>query len=213
MKKSYFLLFTVCCMLSAVFLWGCGGGTPGMPGSQGDTGVIIDSATITPTYNGKNSSSVDVVQQTCTPATATTPAKFEYMADHGATLTLNAKLLNPNTKFQPGTLTVEKYTVEYRQTTDSIGAPPIETMVRYNTFTITPPTGNAVSTVTISGILLVDLARKAQYYTNVTSGQYTTNILNSYTAIYTFEGQDQVGTRFSFVVQTNFQIGSFDNCV
>lgn len=211
MKKSYFLLFTFFFLITAAFLWGCGGGTPGMPGSQGDIGVILD-ATITPIYNGKNSSSVDVVQQVCD--STVTPVKYEYMADHGATLAINARLINPNSKFQPGLLTIEKYTITFQRSTESasIGAPPIESMVRYETFTITPPAGTAVSTATLS-VSLVDLLRKAQYYTNVTSGQYTTSILNNYNATYTFEGQDQIGTRFSFVVQTPFQIGSFDNCV
>lgn len=212
MKKSYFLLFTVYCLLSAVFLLGCGGGgIPGMPGSQGDTGVILE-ATITPAYNGKNTASVDVVPQICTPAAGTTPAKYEYYADHGATLNLNVSLLNPNTKVPPGILYIEKYTIDFRRSTDSIGAPPIEIDTRYTTLAITPPTGTAVATASMT-VVLMDLKRKAQYYTDVTSGQYTTNVLNNYTATYTFEGQNQYGTRFSFVLTTNFQIGSFDNCV
>ncbi len=42
MKRVHFLLFTVCCLLSVIFLWGCGSG-PGSPGSTGseDTGVIL----------------------------------------------------------------------------------------------------------------------------------------------------------------------------
>lgn len=212
MKKSCLLLFTICCLLS-VFLWGCGGGAPGAPGSSGaeNTGVILEGA-ITPTYNGQNTASVDVIQQVCGDPAAT-PVVYEYMADHGATLTVNAKLLNPNTKVQPGTLYIEKYTVEFRRSTDSIGTPPIETDIRYETIVITPPTtGVSSTTVTTTGLVLVDLIRKSRYFTDVSSGQYTTSILNNYTATYTFEGKNQYGDKFSFVVQTPFQIGSFDNC-
>ncbi len=65
MKRSYFLLFTVCSLLFSVLLWGCGAG-PGSPGGQGteDTGVILE-ATIIPTYNGADTYSVDAFQQVC----------------------------------------------------------------------------------------------------------------------------------------------------
>lgn len=104
---------------------------------------------------------------------------------------------------------MERYTVEYRRSADSIGAPPIETDERYHTIVITPPTGNEVSTVTTT-VILVDLKRKRKYYDDIsTSGG---NFLNNYTAIYTFYGQNEFGTPFSFKATTNFQIGNFDNC-
>lgn len=198
MKKSYFLLFTVCCLLSVVFLLGCGGGAPGAPGSSGteNTGVILE-PTITP---------ATTLVKVC--ATTTTP-----MADTDATLTVNARLLNPNTKVQPGTLYIEKYTIEFRHSTDSIGAPPIEPDIRYQTIVITPPTtGSTSTTATATGLVLVDSIRKTQYNTDVTSGQYTNSPQNNYTATYTFEGKNQYGDKFSVVTQTPFQIGSFTSC-
>ncbi len=50
MKKNNIFLFAVYCLLSTVFLWGCGGGS-GSPGSKGteDTGVEVD-AIVTPLY-------------------------------------------------------------------------------------------------------------------------------------------------------------------
>lgn len=207
MKKV--ILFTL--SLTLTILWGCGGGGPGSPGSTGteDTGVIID-ATVVPTYHGENTYSVDVVQQNC--GTADSP-NWEEFTDHGATLTINARLINPNTTFKVGTLYVERYTVEYRRSNDSIGAPPIESDTRYHTIVITPPAGNGVSTVTTT-VILVDLKRKEKYLQDVISGQYTSGMayINNYTATYTFYGKNEFGTDFSFKTQVDFQIGSFDYC-
>lgn len=202
------LLVTCCLLLVTALLAGCGAG-PGSPGSSGteDTGVLVD-AMLVPTYNTANTSSVDVVQVTCD---AGPPAVIEYFADHSAALTLTARLLNPTTTFPVGTLYIERYTVEFRRSTDSISAPPIETDTRYGTIAITPPTGTATTTVTAT-VILVDLKRKAQYLTDVLSGQYTSNILNNYTATYTFYGKNQYNAGFSFKASTNFQIGSFNNC-
>jgi hypothetical protein len=65
MKRSYFLLFCGCLLFFSAFLWGCGSG-PGSPGTQGtgDTGVILE-ATIIPSYNTKDTYSVDAFQDVC----------------------------------------------------------------------------------------------------------------------------------------------------
>ncbi|MBS1233183.1 MAG: hypothetical protein H6R42_837, partial [Nitrospirae bacterium] len=62
MRINKFFLFAVYCLLSTVFLWGCGSGA-GSPGSKGteDTGVEVD-ATVTPLYSGENTYSVDMYQ-------------------------------------------------------------------------------------------------------------------------------------------------------
>jgi len=210
MRKNTFLLFTVSCLLSTVFLWGCGGGS-GSPGSNGteDTGVEVD-ATITPVYLGGNTYSVDTFQVICDEGP---PPVAEDFTDHNATLTMTARLINPNTSFQAGTLYVEKYTVQFRRSSDSIGAPPIQSDTRYNTIVIPAPTGTGVTSVEAT-VILVDLIRKDQYTADVTSGQYNSGsaYLNNYTAIYTFEGKNEYGEKFSFKAQTDFQIGNFDYC-
>ena len=197
--------------LFAILLSGCGGAGPGAPGSSGteNTGVMLDATTI-PTYNGANTYSVDVFQQICD---AGPPPVYEIFTDHGAAVTVNARLLNPNTTFQPGTLYIERYTVEYRRSNDSIGSPPIETDTRYVSIIISAPTGTATTTVDFTAIF-VDLKRKDKYQTDVLSGIYWYGLayINNYTAVYTFYGKNQYGTSFSFQTQTNFQIGSFDYC-
>ena len=70
-----------------------------------------------------------------------------------------------------GILYIEKYTVEYKRSADSIGAPPIESDTRYTTIVIVPPAATGTSTVEVSSIL-VDLLRKDKYASDVTSGQY-----------------------------------------
>ncbi|MBM4141189.1 MAG: hypothetical protein FJ242_06865 [Nitrospira sp.] len=210
MKKRYQLLFTIYCLLSAFLLLGCGGAGPGSPGSYGceDVGLICE-VTITPTYQDKNTYSVDVFQQICS---AGPPPVYEYFADHSATATLSLRLLNPNTTYQPGTLYIEKYTVEFRRSTDSIGAPPIQSDTRYKTIVLTPPSGTTINTFDTT-VIFVDLIRKNKYRTDVLSGQYSSGpaYINNYTASYTFEGQS-LGKAIKIFGQTNFQIGSFNYC-
>lgn len=210
MKRNTFLLFAVCCLLSAVYLWGCGGGS-GSPGSTGteDTGVMVD-ATVTPVYLNNNTYSVDAFQNICDPGP---PPEYEDFTDHNATLSITARLINPNTTFKAGTLYVEKYTVEFRRSSDSIGAPPILSDTRFKTIVIPAPTGSGTTTVEDT-VILVDLIRKDQYRTDVTSGRYNSGVsyINNYTAIYTFEGKNEYGKKFSFKAQTDFQIGWFDYC-
>ena len=206
MKRTFFAIIALL-GFGLIALAGCGSG-PGSPGSSGseDTGVMLD-ASIVPLYNGTNTPSVDAFQDICKSGDP------EIFTDHQATVTINSRLLNPTTKFTPGTLYVQKYTIQYRRQNDSIGAPPIQSDTRYNTIIITPPAGTATNTVTAT-LEFLDLTRKFQYHTDVTSGQYTSHgaFLNNYTAIYTFEGQNQFGTYFSFMAQADFQIGNFNNC-
>ena len=207
--KSLLVLFFNLLFVASLLI-GCGGGS-GSPGSHGteDTGVKID-ATIIPVYLAANTYSVDVQQDICDVGP---PPVFETFTDHGATVTFAATLINPNSTFQLGKLYVEKYTVEYRRSTDSIGSPPIQTDTRFRTIVITPPTGAGTTEVTDT-LIFVDLLRKDQYRTDVLSGQFSSglSLINNYTAIYTFEGKNEFGTGFSFKAQTDFQIGNFDYC-
>ncbi len=187
----------------------CGGGGDSGPGTTGDTGVRL-TATMVPRYHDANFYSVDVIQQVCDPGP---PPVFEVFTDHSARVTISASLIDPLT-VSPGTLVVDKYTIVYQRATDSIGAPPILSDTRYEVITIVPPTGTGTSTTTVD-VIFLDLLRKARYLNDINSGLYTSNppnILNNYTAIYTFSGQNQYGREFSFTVQTPFQIGSFDYC-
>ena len=139
MKRNYFLLFAGYFSLLAILLAGCGGGGPGSPGSSGseNTGVAL-SATVVGSYQGAATNSVDAFLDQCGIPPATTP---EFFADHQATVTFTARLLNPDTTFPAGKLYIERYTVELRRSSDSIGAPPIESDTRYQTIEIPAPIG------------------------------------------------------------------------
>ncbi len=210
------LVFFICwSLLISLLLFGCGSSGPGQPGSTGteDTGVLPQSITAVPFYNGGATYSVDVVQQICD---AGPPPTFEFFADHLATVTFTVSAINNLSTFQLGTLYVQYYTIVYRRSQDSIGAPPIESDLVFNTIAIVPPvtptTPDSNVTVTTATLILVDLTRKSRYLSDIQSGQYTSNILNNYTATYTFYGNNQFGKSFVWEAQTNFQIGSFDYC-
>ena len=209
MKKSYLILLALSSLLVTVFLWGCGSG-PGSPGSYGceDVGLICD-VTLTPTYKGSNAYSVDAFQQICT---AGPPPVYEIFTDHSATATISLWRLNPNSTFLINPVYIEKYTIEFRRSTDSIGSPPIQSFTGYQTIVLTPPTGTTINTVDTT-VVLVDLIRKIQYQTDVLSGRYSFGpaYINNYTASYIFEGQS-MGKAIRIFGQVPFQIGSFDYC-
>ena len=207
MKKSYLILLALSSLLVTVFLWGCGSG-PGSPGSYGceDVGLICD-VTITPTYNDKNTYSVDAFPSDCDPDPAIVDP--EYFTDHSATASISLWRLNPTSTFLINPVYIEKYTIEFRRSTDSIGSPPIQSFTGYQTIVLTPPTGTTINIVDTT-VVLVDLIRKIQYQTDVLSGRYSSGLAN-YTASYIFEGQS-MGKAIRILGQTNFQIGSFDYC-
>jgi hypothetical protein len=204
MKKKRFLL-TACCIFLALLFWGCGDGGPGPPGSEGtaDTGVILD-IVINP-----ETKSIDAFQEMCSETT------YEDFTDQFAEAVFTARMINPTGTNETGILYIEKYTVEYRRSTDSIGAPPIESDTRYVTIEIPPLTSATPSSLTSAGVILFDLIRKDHYATDMLSGQYTSagfSYLNNYTAIYTFYGKNQFGTEFSVKATVDIQVGDFDNC-
>jgi len=211
MKRNYFLLFAGYCLLLVILLAGCGGGGPGSPGSSGsdNTGVTVD-ASVEGLYLGQPTYSVDAFRGICDEGP---PVVVEDFTDHQATVIFTARLLNPNSTFQAGKLYIEKYTVEFRRSPDSIGTPPIEFDTRYRTIEIPAPTGAGEITVT-TNIILVDLIRKIQYSEDMLSGRYSsgTYYLNNYTAIFTFEGKNEFDKGFTIKTQMDFQIGNFNNC-
>jgi len=191
-KRGNYLAIT---MLLMVFLQGgCGGGGKDSPG-------VKMSATITPTYNGGNSFSIDAVRTNCTDGSKTQP---EYFADHTATASISASLINPSNIINKLTVYIDSYTITYSSHADSPGAPPIQADTREKTISfIVSGEGPASVEATLS---FVDLIRKNQYYNNVGGG------LNNYTATYTFQGHSENGVQFTFNAQTDFQIGSFNYC-
>ncbi len=214
--KRFLLALSLTAALSVVP--GCGGGGPGSPGSQGseDTGVMV-SGVVNFTEN-KNadiqSSNVDAFQEVCQPGP---PPTLEPFRDHTAPVDFTATLINTSTTFQAGTLFIDKYTVDFKSKNDSIGAPPIQSFVGFQTVTIPAPApGSTTPTTATATFMMVDLARKIQYANDMTSGRFGSTtpgtLLNNYSATFTFEGHNQFGKAFSFKTQVDFSIGDFANC-
>lgn len=211
---------SVLSLLALLFIIGlltsCGGGGAGAPGScnSENTGVILD-VSISPFYQNIDNltSSVDIIQNICISGTPPDIIDYdEYFADHSSLININARLINPNPSIQPGTLYIEKYTIKFVRSTDSIGAPPIESDTRYQTIVVTPPLSGTGTTNTKASGAFVDLIRKEKYLKDIQGGQYNSNLPHNFTAIFTFEGKNQYDKSFCAVATTNFQIGSFDYC-
>lgn len=211
MKKRFFLLFLLYISVLSVILYGCGGGA-GAPGSKGteDTNVILD-AQVVGLYLGGNTNDVDTFWSICDEGP---PPVYEAYTAHQAEVTFTASLINPNPTIKPGTLYIDKYTIEYKRSNDSLGAPPIEKATLFKSITIAPPLAGTGTTTVQTSIFLVDIPRKEQYSDDVMSGRYSYHpyYLNNYTAIYTFYGKNDYGESFSIKAQMDFVIGSFDYC-
>ncbi len=206
MKKHKFFLSVVFCILSAVLLWGCGGGT-GSPGSQGceEVGLSCEAA-ITPIYLDQDTSDVDVVQDMCD------GEKPEDFTAHSAKVAITLSLLNPNTQLPPGTVYIQKYTVEFSPDKDSEKAPPIESYSRKITVTVPPPSGTGKTTVTFTADFITEM-QKIQYIKDMLSGEYNSNQFNYYTVTYILEGVARPGDEKIRIIATkNFSIGNYDNC-
>jgi hypothetical protein len=174
-----------------------------------DTGVVID-ASVVGLYLGESTNSVDAFFDICDVGPPEVPEVF---TDHQAEVTFTASLINPNPTIKPGTLYIDKYTVEYKRSNDSLGAPPIEMDTRYDTIIIAPPLSGTGATSITTTVTLIDLVRKEKYYDDILSGRYNYHsaYINNYTAIYTFYGKNEYGENFTIKTQMNFQIGWFDN--
>jgi len=181
---------------TVILLGGCGGG------GKVSSGVTA-AAVITPTYNGADTYSVDAVRSNCRNSDGT--IHLEYFADHSATVTISASLINPSNTNNQMKASIDRYTIEYHGLADSPGAPPIQSDTREKTVDFVL-SGAATTTVEMT-VVFVDLIRKQQYLSNVPSGS-----LNNYTATYFFEGHSENGQLFNFSSHTNFQIGSFNYC-
>ena len=202
MKKTlpYYLIIGI--LFNALLLGGCGGGSKDSPG-------VTVNATITPTYNAVSTTSVDAVQDTCVSGSST---QAEYFADHGATVSISARLINPGNIIKDMTVSIDRYTIDYNSSADSPGAPPIEADSREMALSFLVSGSSTVSVETSA--TFVDLVRKSKYLADLQSGVYQSSPgdLNNYIATYTFQGHSENGVSFEVAAQSTFQIGSFNYC-
>jgi hypothetical protein len=201
MKKNRYLLFIFCVLLSAVLLWGCGGGDPGSPGSSGDIGTKINITEVTHDYLDEEIQwQIDAVQDICEGGT---PEDF---SDDFAVFDFETIPFNPNSTREPGDLYIQSYTVTYIPITK--GAPPIEMYSGTASFTI-PGNGTA----TDFEIFAIDAGRKVKMAQSIIDGIYTPeNNPVQYSMKIKFFGHNEYGVDFELEWQTAIQISDYDNC-
>lgn len=202
MKKNHYLLFIFCFLLSAVLLWGCGGSSPGSPGSKGDLGANVTITKVTHDYLDEEIQwQVDFVQDICPGGTT-----LEDFSDDFAIFSFESTPLNPNSTRLPGNIHIEKYSVEYFPIT--LGAPPIEKYEATASFTI-PGSGNSPD----FEIFVIDVGRKIETANAIIQGLYTPQrIPLQYDMWITFKGQNDYGVDFQLQWHTTIEIADYDNC-
>lgn len=223
--KRHSLFSSAIIILLLLALSGCGGGGAGSPGSggSGDIGVLINPELIA-FFSGIG---YTFEQNKCEFSGTMSGDPFNYnvnissTGNHKALLVVRTSVINPVTTFQPGALYIEKYSIEYRRSNDSIGAPPIETYTAWKTIYVPvptiddlkkdPPVNLRCTLFPQPEIIFLDENRKRQYIEDILSGKYTHtgNYINHYTAIYKFEGKNIHGKSFDFTLTRDFTIGDF----
>jgi hypothetical protein len=162
MKRSYFLLFTVCSLFFSVFLWGCGAG-PGAPGSSGseDTGINIKSVSIV-----ESPPDIDVCS----------------IGGANATIIIEAAKLNETSTFDPFPASVEECKITYRKAIEDPSSPTIESLTIY-------PNCPIISGTNECKVILIDSTRKQAYWNAVSGGinnpaEYPTHYIAQYNCKY-----------------------------
>lgn len=198
MRKRYFFLLTAYCLL--LVLAGCGGGGPGSPGSSGseDTGIRINSVTIT-----TDSPDLDANIHLCPPDfTEAEPGLFR----DDATITINASRLNPNSDFDPFPSSVEECTITYLKSNDDPSSPTIEAWTVFPNCTINEGSNSCL-------VNLIDIQRKVDFFDDVVSGRNTPDkIPTRYAAKYDCIMKNNLGKKQSFQIELEIFLADFDLC-
>ncbi len=208
MKRKHYLLFAVCCLLPVAFLWSCGNG-PGAPGSSGseDTGIEIQSASITVISNAGNSGGPDLDANIHICASNGKPEPGLFRDD--ATIALTTSRLNPNSSFDPFPATVVQCTVTYIKPTDNPGAPIIDQMTVFPNCSITEGSSSCI-------VNLIDIPRKEKFWSDIVTeanaGLGIPTLPVRYVASYDCAYMNDVGNTGRFQVQLEIFLTDFELC-
>jgi len=209
----FLLLVTACGDIGTLIGDLAGGdvGGSGQCGGAGETGGCIRIESIVPEFDGKNTSNVDSVQDTCNlfeMRTATTPIapKYEVYKDHSAKLTISNRPLPGVQPTDISDVTLEKYAITYRVNRCPAGGncPPISELFVAPGETMVIPSNGSITVI----LPLVPIATRMAY---VGLGG-TDSHKPSYTATYSFTGTDSFRHPVSVVGSTEFTIGNYDRC-
>lgn len=196
MRKIY-IIFVM--LLYALVLTGCGGGGVGAPGSGGnaDTGIVIQSATLTVT-----SPDIDTHVDMCTPTTSETA-----LTRTDATLNVAAAALVPGSTDDPfNGATIQECTITYMKANEDPAAPIIETLTIY-------PNCPLVNGSSTCGVTLMDIERKLSWWTDFSGGTFTpAEYPTHYVAVYNCTFMSGFGKAGSFQSELDIWLADFNRC-
>ena len=183
--------------LAALLLGACGSG-----GSDPSTGTVSDKVwyiiNVTIPMDSSNvracKNDVDVFADACTDGT--------FLVDHTTSATFTLTRVDPDT--DPGILELNSYTIDYIPMTPNL--PVIPSFTVYQTQQIK----EGDNTVTLE---VMDVQRKNAFWSLFASGQQSGDILPaSYTASYTFKGQNSYGQSWTYHAQAPIFVGEYNEC-
>ncbi|MGC2064562.1 MAG: hypothetical protein WA610_16450 [Thermodesulfovibrionales bacterium] len=201
MKRRYHSLILISFVL--VVLISCGG-TGGAPGSDtGDTGIMIQSATLS-----RTSPDIDTVRDCCSFDTATnTCATLEVFTREDVDLTVTTSNLTPTITSDQFPASVEECTITYIKANEDPAAPIIEKLTIFPNCILNE--GSNTCSVT-----LIDIARKGQYaipvFVNRTSvpAEQPTHYVAKLSCSYI----NNFGKAGHFEAEIDLWLSNFDNC-
>jgi hypothetical protein len=206
--KVRFISIGIISLFLALSLNSCGGSGPGSPSSEGseDTGVNLTITAVNHSDAGFGDQGdgwdVDIIQDLCDPGP---PPDFEPFGNDFAAFTFRGTPLDPDVPV--GDLHIRTYRVEYFP--QDPGAPSMERLNGFNSFTI-QPTGDDI----ISGnFLILDVGRKTKVAQDILSGEFSPQrIPVIYDMQVTLEGVDDFDNAFKLLFQRTIDLANFDNC-
>ncbi len=208
----------------SILLTSCGGGATVGNESTGSfcanaKGLNICLVNISPQYMGSTETPNLTTEVDVFPISDCDPTQDgdqpEPYWDHTAIVSFQIRALNPYADIPPNTtIILERYTIDYRISTDSFGGPPIERYEGYTSWVLPAPLTTVTSTEAKMLAIFVDVPRKNSYYNDLASGRYSSrsNLINNYTATVTFYGRTDTGDRFSIVGNALFSMGAYNYC-
>ena len=202
--------------LGLLVLTGCGGddqiGAAGQCGGVESSGICVTIDLIAPgDGNTEATDSVDAFAEfDCDGDPATDDGVLLFA--HFAEVTLSAANLIPTnipgvTPGVPTFVTLTQYAIEYSANSGNVQPVPVLTNRVFNESIRIPVNGSFTTTLSF-----VEFQQKAEYRETAQQLFPDLNPIHSYTAKYTFSGQDSLGNSVSVAAFKQFEMGDFDSC-
>jgi len=211
----------ICLILSPVLLISCNQVGSNACGGADNTGVCLGADSIAPTYNDGNTLNVDIYRDICEPGP---PPVDEIFTDHNATVTFSASLIG-NAPTNVTRIRLTRYTISYTLNpgSDNPALGPAIPPFQASNFGTGETIDISVGGTTTIDLSLFDLQQKRDFVCTVDApSDQCTQVFNgigasfidfpSYTAHYTFFGEDDYGNEVFATGATEIKIGHYDYC-